>query len=174
MLPTVRALYDDYISVLGYLRDQKEISYANAIGSSFPKVLLLASASHLEHELQELITEYFREVTGNHEYAVSFVRKKAISRQYHTYFAWDSGNANQFLSLFGDNFKLVVSSLLREDAELAQAIRDFVNLGALRNRLVHQNYATFTMENTTEEIWQMYENALKFIERLSTLLRQQI
>jgi hypothetical protein len=171
MLPVVHTVYNDHIQILEYLRAQGELSFANSVESALPKVLLLASASHLEHELQALVLDYFREVTNHRDCAVLFVKNKAVSRQYHTYFDWDRGNASKFFALFGENFKAAMGALLKDDSELAQAIKDFVNLGSLRNQLVHQNYASFTMESTADEIWKMYESALKFIARLPSLLR---
>ena len=171
MLPLVRAIYEDNSQLLEYLRDSQEVSFANSVENILPKVLLLATASHLEHELQNLILEYFREITGNQECAVSFVERKAVARQYHTYFQWEAGNANAFFALFGDGFKSTGRELLKTDEELAASVRDFVSIGSLRNQLVHQNYAAFIMENTTEEIMHMYESALRFIERFPQLLK---
>lgn len=171
MLPLVRAIYEDNRQLLEYLQENQEVSFANSVENILPKVLLLATASHLEHELQNLILEYFREITGNQECAVSFVERKAVTRQYHTYFQWDTGNANAFFALFGDDFKSTVRGLLKADEELAAAVRDFVSIGSLRNQLVHQNYAMFIMENTAEEIMRMYESALKFVERFPHLLK---
>lgn len=172
MSSVVSAIYQDHSQLLDYLRANQELSFANAIESTLPKVLLLASASNLEFELQELIMDFFREVTDNHARAVSFVQRKAIVRQFHTYFAWDSGNANHFFALFGDDFRSTMIAQMKTDAELAQSAKDFVLLGSLRNQLVHQNYAAFTMEKTAEEIWNLYESALNFIGRLRLLLRE--
>lgn len=172
MSSVVRAIYGDHSELLKYLRAKQEVSFANSIESTLPKVLLLASASHLEYELQESIMNYFREVIGERVHAVSFVQRRAVSYQYHTYFDWTAGNANKFFSLFGDDFKSMMNERLRADVELAQSVKDFVLLGALRNQLVHQNYASFTMENTAEELWGMYESALKFIDTLPQLLRE--
>jgi len=159
----VRALYDDNSQLLDYLRNNQEVSFANSVESILPKVLLLAAASHLESELQGLILDYFREVTGNRMCAVSFVEKKAVVRQFHTYFSWDAGNANSFFALFGTDFKTTMTALLQTDNDLAVAVKNFVGIGSLRNQLVHQNYAAFTMESTAEEIWRMYESALKWV-----------
>lgn len=174
MLDLVRAIYDDNSQLLEYLRENREVSFANSVESILPKVLLLATASHLEHELQNLILDYFRDVTGNSDCAVSFVERKAVTRQYHTYFSWESGNANSFFALFGANFKSMMTEMLRTDDGLADAVKSFVTIGSLRNQLVHQNYAAFTMENTAEEIWRMYESALRFIDRLPGLLKPEV
>ena len=172
MLPLVRAIYDDNSQLLAYLRTNQELSFANSLENILPKVMLLATASHLEVALQELILEYFREITDNRDCAVAFVEKKAVLRQFHTYFSWDSGNANSFFALFGNDFKVAMTALQQADSDFAVAVKDFVAIGSLRNRLVHQNYAAFTMESTADEIWRMYESALRFIERLPLLLRE--
>src|SRR5260370_4016942 len=161
MHPLVRAIYDDNSQLLAYLRSKQELSFANSVQNILPKVLLLATASHLEFELQNLILQYFREITDNRGHAVSFVEKKAILRQYHTLFSWDTGNANSFFALFGSDFKVAMTSLSQTDAEFDRSVKDFVVIGALRNKLVHQNYAAFTMENTADEIWRLYESALE-------------
>lgn len=171
--PLVTALYQDHIELLTYLRSNDQISFSNTIEGVLPKVLLLAAASHLEMEMQELIMDYFNEITDQRKPAVSFVQRKAVSRQYHTYFQWDSGNANAFFALFGDDFKAAMNERIRKDVSFAQPVKDFVQLGSLRNQLVHQNYASFTLEKTADEIWDLYESACKFIELLPALLREQ-
>jgi hypothetical protein len=55
---------------------------------------------------------------------------------------------------------------IRRDTTFAISVKDFVQLGSLRNQLVHQNYASFTLEKTADEIWGLYESACKFIEVL--------
>jgi RiboL-PSP-HEPN len=172
MQPLVRAIYDDNSQLLTYLRTNQQLSFANSVENILPKVLLLATASHLEFELQKLILDYFREITNNRDHAVAFVEKKAVARQFHTYFSWDAGNANSFFALFGNDFKIAMAELCQTDGDFAAAVKNFVAVGSLRNKLVHQNYAAFTMENTADEIWRMYESALRFIDRLPLLLRE--
>ena len=171
--PIVAALYHDHGDLMNYLRESGQISFLNVTEGVLPKVLLLAAASHLENEMQELLMDYFSEITGARKPAVSFVQRKAVSRQYHTYFQWESGNGNAFFALFGDDFKAAMNETLKKDAILSQSVKDFVQLGSLRNQLVHQNYASFTLEKTTDEIWALYESACRFTELLPALLREQ-
>lgn len=171
--PIVDAIYRDHGALLTYLRENNQISFLNVTEGVLPKVLLLAAASHLESEVQELIISYFSDVTGGHRPAISFVQRKAVSRQYHTYFQWESGNANSFFALFGDDFKTSMTEKIKKDSIFAQSVKDFVQLGSLRNQLVHQNYASFTLEKTADEIWGLYESACSFIELLPSLLREQ-
>ena len=53
-----------------------------------------------------------------------------------------------------------------------QAIVSFLELGNERNRLVHQDYATFQMEKTLEkEVYELYRQALTFVESLPTAMK---
>ena len=166
----VRSLKSDHDLLLAFLLDQQP-SMAIMMESTLSKVLVLACASEIEADLQGIVIEYFQEVLPASSIALEFVRNKAISRQYHTYFDWDAANANKFFSLFGTSFKSDVSALVRADPELADAIRSFLELGLLRNNLVHQSYAAFTLEKTADEIFGLYEKARDFLSTLTQLLR---
>lgn len=166
----VRRLYDDHAGLLAYLTSRGEISFATAIESSFPKVVLLAAASDLETRVTDALIDYFTRVTGSTRAAVSFVRNKAIARQYHTYFDWRGRSANQFFGLFGDEFKTKMKATMRLDGNLSEAISAFCEVGDLRNQLVHENYAAFTVEKTADEVHALYEKALVFVTRLPDLL----
>jgi len=98
-----------------------------------------------------------------------FVRNKAIARQYHTLFQWNAKNANSFFGLFGDDFKVRMKQRVAADTDLDEAIRAFLELGEQRNRLVHQDYATFSLEKTSEEIFELYRTASRFVEELPEL-----
>jgi hypothetical protein len=166
----VTRLTDDHGALMEYLRTQGEISFLSTMESSVPKVVLLAAASDLEYQLQEVILTYYSNKTGSSDFAVSFVRNKAVARQYHTYFDWENRSANKFFALFGQAFKLKVKNLIGSDEVLAQAVKDFCELGDLRNQLVHGNYASFVMEKTTSEVHALYRSAVYFISLLPALL----
>ncbi len=134
------------------------------------KVLLLAAASEVEFEFQRLLIRYYETLLGPGAIAVEFVRNAAISRQYHTYFAWDAHNANKFFSLFGAAFKAAIAARVAAETELDRSIRAFLELGALRNQLVHENYATVTVPKTADEIFGLYASACAFLESLPGLL----
>jgi hypothetical protein len=53
---------------------------------------------------------------------------------------------------------------VKTDLKLDNAIRAFLELGNLRNQLVHQDYATFPLEKTSDEIYQLYQDALYFVD----------
>ena len=173
MAAIVDSLKREHDAIVEFLREQSEPSFVIAMEATASKVLLLAGASHLEQELQEALAEYYKEVTGGEVRAVEFVRNKAMARQYHTLFDWEASNANRFFSLFGTEFKRLASEIISEDGELESNVSDFLQLGSLRNQLVHQNYAAFVLNKTTDEIYALYKGAEQFVERLPALLRQE-
>jgi len=93
------------------------------------------------------------------------------SRQYHTWFDWTRNNANTFFAMFGDGFKGHMAKVIDGDENLAKSISDFMEIGRERNRLVHQDYGSFFLEKTAEEIFASYASALLFVEFIPKALR---
>lgn len=170
----VERLMQDHKAVIEYLNIQGEISFQSTMESSTPKVILLAAASDLESRIQQIIVDYYDQVTNSCEFASHFVYNKAIRQQYHTYFDWRNRSANSFFALFGDRFRAKAKAAVNADEELARAVSDFCELGDLRNQLVHQNYAAFLMTKTTEDVYRLYISALTFIDFLPGLLNDAI
>lgn len=151
---------------LKFLREHLESSTAglsvlNTLSSVDAKVMLLCSASYFERKVCDGILEVFAQtspsITMN-----NFLAKKALSRNYHTLFSWKENNANSFFGLFGNEFKTHMKSLLDDD-DLKQCMKDFMELGRIRNELVHQNYATFNLGDTAQEIYEKFKRANRFV-----------
>jgi hypothetical protein len=102
---------------------------------------------------------------------MEFVRRKGLSRQYHTLFDWDRGNGNPFFALFGETFRLAMEARVKSDLELAESVRAFLELGRERNRLIHQDLGQFVLEKTSGEIFALYGRGARFVEALPELLR---
>ncbi|WP_028206628.1 HEPN domain-containing protein [Paraburkholderia nodosa] len=171
-VPTeVDRLYEESSGLINFLSPTSEISFQSMAGDNFRKVLLLAAASFFEYRICEIVTEFFRIRSNNSTMVVNFLRNKAISRQYHSWFDWDnSTNANKFFALFGDEFKASIVTRVRETPDLKLAIEAFMEIGRERNKLVHQNFATFSMEKSLSEIFERYKQARHFIDVLPTIL----
>lgn len=163
------SLMEEHKSLLDHLL-ATEPSMAIVMEGTLAKVLLLAAASEVEFEFQQLLIRYYQSLVGERAIALEFVRNKAISRQYHTYFQWEESNANQFFGLFGAEFKATAKARVAADPELDTSIRGFLELGALRNQLVHQNYATVRLPKTADEIFSLYVSACDFLRLLPDLL----
>ncbi|MFC0471886.1 HEPN domain-containing protein [Halalkalibacter kiskunsagensis] len=152
--------------VLNFLESQHEISFRNDVDNKLKKVLLLSVASFFEKEVTDLVMNYISNKTEDNHLIVSFVNNKAISRQYHTYFDWKGKNANQFFGLFGSDFKKEIEKEIKEK-ELETAVKAFLELGGLRNNMVHQNTGIYNIEKTTKEIYELYKIALSFLSFLN-------
>ena len=151
MATVVDRLHADFAALAAYLDAGAEPSLRSTADETFRKALLLSAASYFE-----TIPE--------------FVRNKALSRQYHTLFDWNADNANKFFSLFGDPFKAYMQKRLKEDASLVQAVQAFMEVGRERNRLVHMDFGTFALEKTSDEIYQLFSAAYRFVSDLRTFL----
>ncbi|MEW6132704.1 MAG: HEPN domain-containing protein [Pseudomonadota bacterium] len=167
----VDRLYDESASVIRAL-GLSEPSLAVAAGDSFRKALVLAAASHFEHRVSSCVLEFIQERANGSGLVVAFVKNKAVSRQYHTWFKWDDTNANQFFGLFGSEFKQMMGERIKASEELKSSIRAFLEIGNERNKLVHQDFASFSLEKTLDEIYALYRQSLPFVESLGAHLRE--
>ncbi|NJN67756.1 MAG: hypothetical protein HC884_14125 [Chloroflexaceae bacterium] len=165
-------LYEDNKALVDYLQSQGQYSLLSNVEGSFPKVLLLAVASYFEDIIKQMILDLFQEQTNAP--LINFVANKAIKRQYHTFFDWKESNANQFFGLFGDDFKNAMKAEIKANPQLDQAVRAFMEIGQTRNALVHENFATFPLPKTTEEIYHRYQEAMVFLELLPLKFREHI
>lgn len=168
----VEALYKENTDVATFLREQKQISHLSAVENSFRKVLLLAAASYFEVTLTEAVVTYVRnELKENHP-LYKIVKTKGIDMKYHTWFNWEVRHATAFFSMFGDDFKAFMRVKIERDPALEKGIAAFQELGDLRNKLVHQNFAEFTVEKTPTEIYELYRDAIAFVYALPGFLAQ--
>lgn len=149
------------------------------VNKYFKKVIVLSAASYFEHTIQDLLVEFVIKKTNNNIPALNFFKKKAIGMQYHTYFSWGEKNradkpgrnANSFFSLFGEDFKKQAEDRTKQSQDLNVAMKAFLEIGHLRNILVHSNFAAFNFDNkTTEEVVSLYQSGLSFVTFIEELL----
>jgi len=164
MTTVVDRLQAEFSDLIGILDKAGEISLRSAADDNLRKALLLAAASYFERRMTEAVLEFINKSTNGHALVTSFVRNKAISRQYHTWFNWDAKNANSFFGLFGEDFKKYMSKRVDKDEGLEGGIRAFLEIGNQRNRLVHQDFGSFSLEKTSEEIYGLYKKAAMFVD----------
>ncbi|MFI6016134.1 HEPN domain-containing protein [Streptomyces sp. NPDC051287] len=165
----VALLYLDQQQMLSELQ-VREPSFHSTLQTMLPKVLLLAAASEFEHYVCLHLRDYVRDhVTAPG--IVSLVDRKAISRQYHTYFDWPNKKAGPFWGLFGKDQKRVIEAEISTKEEIREGQSAFLEIGSVRNELVHSNYATFTLNKTLEEVYDLYRRGCVFIDELPRLLR---
>jgi len=143
-----------------FLMDHEELTLADNSDTEFRKVLILSIASFFEHEITSTISDLAENSSSPRIFEL--VKAKAISRQYHTYFAWEDKNINRFTKLFGESFKQEIEKELKQ-RELTEGMKLFLILGQERNILVHENFAAASISWTVDEIVEKYEKALEFV-----------
>jgi hypothetical protein len=164
----IARLYKDYQENKEYLETNTQVSLLLDYKDHISKVLLLCIASFFEEEVKIIIHKGLR--THENVLAREFLDNKALKRQYHALFDWTASNANQFFRFFGEDFKRKMEESIRSDDRLNQAIKDFLFLGNKRNEMVHENYAIFYLDSTTEDIFLKYESAQYFLAVLERKL----
>ena len=168
----VDQLHENFADLRGVLDEAGEASLRIVADENFRKSLLLAAASYFEHRMTETVLSFVGDATNGNVRVTALVRNKAVSRQYHTWFDWDKGNANKFFGLFGNDFRNFMKRRIKDDVDLDDSVRAFLEIGGERNRLVHGNFGTFTLEKTTEEIHALYCRAMRFVEAVPGALRE--
>ena len=188
MANPVKQLKEEYDELVEYLTTQQP-SLLNNLNKNFRKVLLLSAGSYFETQITLIISNFAR-AKSNDERIVNFLEKQAISQKYHTLFDWGKKdtpespgkNANTFFKLFGEDFKLQIDRDLKpniSDSEeqkslrkkLNETIEAFIEIGHLRNILVHSNFAAYNYEQkTTEEIYALFQKAEPFLIYLTEKL----
>ncbi len=165
-------LYSDNNELIKYLKDKGEISFQSSVEDNFRKTLLLAAASYFESLLTDSLKIFCQKHTVTAVILYELIRSKAIERQYHTYFEWKENNANRFFALFGDEFKQFIKQEITKDEDLDKAIKAFMEIGKYRNLLVHENFANYDLPQTQDEIYRLYQQALKFVEAFPVKLEE--
>lgn len=157
-------LYNEFSDILTALEDTKNVSLRSVAEDNFRKALLIAVASHFERMMTDAVLEFTKRAIAEDHPLTWLIKNKVVSRQYHTWFEWNARNANSFFSLFGRTFKERMKTEVARDASLGDSIHAFLEIGSGRNRLIHGDFVTFSLEKTSEEIYKLYEDAKRFVE----------
>jgi len=168
----VDRIYKESAQVIRALEESKEYSLSISIGDHLRKALLLAASSYFEHKVIDCVMNHVRTTSNGSRLVEAFVRNKAVSRQYHTWFNWSESNANHFFGLFGPDFRSAMTQRVRESAELSSSVSAFLQVGSERNRLIHENYATFPFEKTIEEVYTLYQSGSLFVNALPQAFKE--
>ncbi len=173
-------LYVEYTELIAFLKSSNQPSLISDTSRHFNKVIVLSSASYFEHAIKTILVNFVEISTSQDLRVINFFKKKAVGQNYHTYFAWGEKNdpnkpgknANQFFSMFGDDFKIDVQAEIKNDGQLDKSIKSFLEIGHLRNILVHSNFAAYNVDNKTpEEIYNLHKESELFIDFINNKLQ---
>ena len=178
MSTAIDRLYNDYVAMKTHLESTKEISLLSNYTNTFRKVLVLSSGSYFEDRITSILMD---KCSSGDVRIRNFIYNQAISGRYHTLFAWGKQNdpanpekkANKFYSLFGPEFADIIKKDLNEPytkfgdrkEDINNAIQAFLELGHLRNIIVHSNFAEYSYDQKTpEEIYELHKKANLFVD----------
>lgn len=134
-------------------------SFYNSYNSLFTKAFTVACGNAFERKLTSQIPTI---LSSDNQLALNFLQKQALDRKYHTLFDWDQKNANKFFGLFGNDFKSFVNDLIQNDDQVKQQQKDFLELGKLRNLIVHKGIDAYSLTSDLDTIKLKFDNSLEF------------
>ena len=173
----IEELWRDHRDLVTYLQYGKQLQLQSRVEDAFSKTLIVAAASYFEVRLTQSIVELYYESTQGAGVLAQFVKKQVIGRRFAQLFKWDNEgktaqNANSFYRSFGADFREYMVRRVREDKCLEDSVKAFLEIGNLRNQMVHGNYADFQLNKTVEEVFKLYQEATNFVDRFPAAIRE--
>ena len=159
----IEALADDTRRLLVLAQAEDDFSFELAVDLRLRRVMVVSVASLFEEQVKEIIGQFCSAASDDCAELIALMRSQVTARGYHTLFDWKAGNVNRFLSVFGTAFSDQGKIDIDENDDLKEGARAFVQLGALRNDLVHNNFESAPVDLTMTEILERYEQAKLFI-----------
>jgi len=163
--------YQSILRMSERLEADGEISLTVSATDWLRKVLLLSAASYFEHRVVEVVLGFVSERSRSDEAITAMIKTKVVDRKYHTFFNWEGKNANSFFSMFGSTLADQLKAQAKSDQLIDDSVIAFLELGHLRNQLVHENFATFPIPKTIGEIYLLYQTASRFLDFVETSLQ---
>ena len=158
----VDRLYREFSSLLSFLLDAREQSLEITANEQCRKALLMAAASYFEDEITKIVTNWVAALKPHNRQVENWVQRTGIAYCYHKWFIWERRDAKAFDGLLGHLSKITCGPRSSRMAIWNKRSNDFLEIGEARNRLVHQNFGSFTLEKTTEEIYTLFQSARRF------------
>lgn len=162
MTDPIPTLIADLRTTQSILAEAKDVSAQISYEDVSRKLLLLSCASFLEVTMTQLVMDICHELSGSNLIITSLVKTKAVDRQYHAWFDWKTPSAGPFFGMFGDDVKARYKLMFQKGTPEGEILDGFLKLGSNRNRLIHGNVASFVLDDTFEEIAQLYKKAIWF------------
>ncbi|MCL2283189.1 MAG: HEPN domain-containing protein [Fibromonadales bacterium] len=160
---SVELLKKDFDEISKILNTNKpQPSLQNNFDRTYKKVLLLSAASYFEYE----ITEILKSCAKHKDKMIAEFCKKIKERKYFKLFKWENYAKNE------DYGELINAFKINEKDNILGSTKAFLEIGHFRNELVHNDFARYQLEKTTEEIYNLFRQAEKFIEYLRCFLTE--
>jgi len=160
----VDRIYSDYLGLRQYLEGNGELSHVQLVVDAFRRNLVISAASLFEQLLKDAIIDLSRTRTDGDAAIMCLVRVGVVDRGFHLMFSWKDRSPNSFFAYFGDPLGSAMRKDCANDPKLRDAGRAFLELGQLRNSMVHTNFAMFAFDDSPEEAYAKYLEAKLFVD----------
>ena len=154
------------------LFDDGAISEAQALQDVLRRTFVVGAASYFEQMLKDALLAFTSAKSSGNPAMTALVKMALVDRGFHQMFQWEGKNANKFFSHFGptlgEAMKTECAGILKDP------VQSFMELGNLRNCIVHQNFHAFYFEKTLDECYASYRKAKLFVEFVLQSLGVQI
>lgn len=164
-------LYKDAKEAIDKLDKPEDISLKLSMQQFLSKALLLSVASHFEMRLKKIVIDFANEKSHGSPSINSLISKKAVERQFHTWFDWKTSSVTPFFSLFGAEFREVMREKILTSEELKDSISSFMETCGERNNIIHQDFISYEFKKTLDEVYKSYQNSMLFLETLKAELK---
>lgn len=165
----LKRLVDESDELRGFLSAQSQLSLLRSAEDNSRKALILSAASLFEHRITSALLNYADSASKSDKCIMSLVRIRAIERQFSKFFAWEDRKLGPFATLLGADLGAKLKQTCSKTPNKEQ-MEAFLEIGDLRNQLVHENYAVFPLDKTADEIRQLCESADRFVAQVEALL----
>lgn len=154
--------YDEGASVVARLFEEGSLSEGQALQDLLRRTFVVGAASFFEQRLKDALLDFTSKRSNADSAVVSLVKTALVDRGFHQMFQWEAKNANRFFTFFGP--ELGEEMKKKCGAELRGPMQSFMELGNLRNCIVHQNFHVFYFEKTLDECYVSYRDAILFVD----------
>lgn len=154
----VERIHEDLKAIGQIVNASKDVSAISGFGEHSSKTLLLAGASYFERRIISSIGDHINAVTESRVLR-HFTFHQAVERKFFSLFDFNGGpkNINAFFKKFGPEYSKWAKTDVAARKDIDQLA--FLNFCSLRNSLVHNNYATYSINKTLDEVWGEFRKA---------------
>lgn len=168
----VERIHEELKAIGQIVGASNDVSAITDYGAHSAKALLLAGASYFERRIISSIEDHVNTVTMS-DVVRHFVLHQAVERKFFALFDFnaDTKNINAFLSKFGPAY----NKWAKDDIKLAGVEKSqlyFLNFCRLRNSLVHNNYATYDINKTLDEVWAEFAKAALLVSWIESSFKR--
>lgn len=160
----IHLMYTDYIAdnkIVNEMLFQNTdlVSFYSNYNNLYTKMFLIACSNSFEKKWLEFLPNF---LGGDNPLTKSFIKTQAVDRKFHTMFDWKNKSAGPFYGAFGDGFKKYVAAIIKSDDTLKAKEMAFLELGQLRNLIVHEGIHNYSLQRDIISIYNIFNESLDY------------